>query len=235
MNIQRFIQTWRPVFEGFLHEIDSQFDPSHRIDHVLRVTKTALELAQDEGANIQTVLPAVMLHDCVPIQKNSARRSMASTLSADKAEELLRGWDYPCDDYTNIKQAIMAHSFSAGIAPETLEAKIVQDADRLDALGVIGFARAVAVGSQFGNPLYNTEEPFPITRQANDKTNMIDHFYVKLFKVKDKLHTQAAKSEATRRLDAMHYLLKELGREIGFEYSLDPHVTSGSILFSHVV
>lgn len=214
MQTHDYIAYWQPIFRDYLLSIDSEFDPAHKIDHVDRVTKTALELAEQEQANIKVVLPAVMLHECVAVDKFSAKRSQASTICAHKAIELLTQWDHPSEYFAAIEHAIMAHSFSANIAPQTLEAKIVQDADRLDSLGVIGFARMLAVGFANKNPLYHANEPFPVDREAQDHKYIIDHYYQKLCTLASTMQTQSGLAEAQKRQRTMEWLLKSLHDEI---------------------
>ncbi len=120
-------------------------DPSHDILHVERVVSVAKKLAREEGAKLEVVIPAAYLHDCVYISKTDARRSQASRISADHAMELLKGWNYPAEFLPAVHHAIAAHSFSAKIPPETIEAKVVQDADRLDAMGAVGLCEAFAL------------------------------------------------------------------------------------------
>lgn len=212
------LQHWTELFLEHMLQIDHQFDPGHRIDHVKRVAKSAIELTEQEGALIEVVLPAAILHDTLPIGKFDKNRSMASTLSAEHSISLLEGWGYPSEYYPAIKDAILAHSFSAKIAPESLEAKVVQDADRLDALGAIGIARAMAVGFKHGNPLYLDSEPFPGKRSANDQTNILDHFYIKLFQLPDSFNTHSAKDEGKKRIATMENYLQALAHEVGDNY-----------------
>lgn len=206
---------WQAIFLNHLQSMDAEFDPGHRIDHVMRVTKTALDIAKAENAEMAVVLPAAILHDTKPVGKFHPARSIASQLSADNSIKLLTEWNYPAEYYPAIHHAILTHSFSAGIHPESLEAKVVQDADRLDALGAIGIYRTIAVGSKNGNPLYNADEPFPIQRELDDTKNIIDHFYVKLFKLPETLHTDSAKQEAIKRIQVMETFLQGLASELG--------------------
>ena len=129
-------------------------DPAHDINHVRRVVKTAKKLCEREGAKLEVVLPAAYLHDCFTFSKNHPARATSSSIAAEKAIEFLLSINYPSQYLDEIKHAIVAHSFSVGVKPTTIEAQIVQDADRLDALGAIGVTRCLQVSSSFGATLY---------------------------------------------------------------------------------
>ena len=189
-------------------------DSAHDRQHIERVVRTARHLAEAEGADLAVVIPAAWLHDCVTLPKNAPNRHEASRLAAVAAVRFLRSIAYPEEHLEGIAHAIAAHSFSAGIAPTTLEAKVVQDADRLDAIGAIGVARCMMVGGVLERPLYHTTDPFCQTREPDDLTYTIDHFYRKLFKIGQTLHTAAARAEAERRNAFMHAFLDQLGHEI---------------------
>ena len=189
-------------------------DAAHDMQHIERVVLMARRLAKLEGADLAVVLPAAWLHDCVTLPKNAPNRQEASRLAAAEAIRFLRTIDYPEALLAGIAHAIAAHSFSAGIAPTTLEAKAVQDADRLDAIGAIGVARCLMVGGAVERPLYNPTDPFCQTREPDDLAYTIDHFYRKLLKIGQTLHTQAARDEAVRRNAFMHAFLDQLRLEI---------------------
>src|SRR6185503_808605 len=125
---------------------------------------------------LEVVIPAAWLHDCVTVPKDSPQRSTASRLAAAAAGDFLHASGYPAEHIPAIQHAIEAHSCSAGIAPHTSEAMVVQDADRLDALGAIGIARILMLGGALGMPLYDPHEPFPETRPPDDRANVLDHF-----------------------------------------------------------
>jgi uncharacterized protein len=206
---------WEEQFAQFLEKETGQ-DPAHDRGHVLRVVANAKLLAAKEGARLEIVIPAAWLHDCVIIPKNSEQRQRASILAARRAAAFLQESGFPAEYIAAIEHAIAAHSFSAGIEAETLEAKVVQDADRLDAIGAIGIARCFAVGGALGIPFYDLDEPIPLVRQANDKDYVIDHFYVKLFKLVNRMGTEAGRLEAEERTDVMRQFLMQLSGEIGF-------------------
>jgi uncharacterized protein len=213
-NLAGLQQEWEPLFERFLSEQPGG-DPGHGIVHVRRVVATATRLCVAEGARGEVVLPAAWLHDCVHVAKDSKERSGASRAAAARAVEYLAEMGYPSGCLPGIRHAIEAHSFSAGIAPRTIEARIVQDADRLDALGAIGIARCIAVGAALDRPIYWPEDPFCVTRAPNEAGSSVDHFYTKLLKLADTMQTEAGRREARRRSDYMQGYLDQLRSEIG--------------------
>lgn len=207
------MKKWITLFSDYIHNLESA-DAAHDAAHVQRVAVNAIKFAKSEKANLEIVIPAVWLHDCVSVSKSSELRNQASTLSAQKAEELLLDWGYSQENIEAIKHAIAAHSYSANIVPETLEAKIVQDADRMDSIGAIGVARMMMTGGKMDCTLYNDNDPFCTTREPQDRQWTVDHFYAKLLKLNSGFHTQAAQEEAQRRHDYMLGFLHQLQSEI---------------------
>jgi uncharacterized protein len=199
---------------AFLSETMSG-DPAHDISHVQRVVQNTLRLTGAEGGNPSITVPAAWLHDCLTVAKDSPLRKQASRLAADEAVRFLRSIDHDESLLPAIHHAIAAHSFSANIPCETLEARIVQDADRLEAIGAIGIARCFLTGGAMGTPLYDPSEPFALERDLDDKRYTLDHFYVKLFKLADTMQTDAGRAEARRRTEYMREYLQRLGEEIG--------------------
>ncbi|HXV40490.1 MAG TPA: HD domain-containing protein [Steroidobacteraceae bacterium] len=212
--LDRLRQEWEPRFIAFLDGHPDP-DPGHGVVHLRRVVATALQLAKEEGARLEVVLPAAWLHDCVNVPKDSPDRSRASRLAAEHAVRFLQGAGYAAEFLDGIAHAIEAHSYSAGIPPRTVEAKVVQDADRLDALGAIGTARAIAVGAALGRPLYAPEDPFCERREPDDRGASVDHFFTKLLKLAGTMQTDAGRREAMRRTEFMRAFLGQLRREIG--------------------
>lgn len=190
-------------------------DVAHDLGHVRRVRANALRLSDGTDAQLEVVLPAVWLHDGVAVSKDSPERSRTSRMAGAWARGVLKEVDYPAAHHDAIVHAIEAHSFSAGIEPTTLEAKIVQDADRLDALGAIGIARCFAVGGVLGREFYAAEDTFCEGRRPDDGTYTVDHFYAKLLGLPATMQTVPGKVEAQRRAGVMRAFLDELKREIG--------------------
>ena len=206
-------QKWQPIFQQFLNE-QMAHDPAHDGSHIQRVVHNAVKFAELEGARLAVVFPAAWLHDCVIVPKDSPLRSKASTMAAETAVTFLQSQSYPAQYMDPIAHAIAAHSFSAQIPPETIEAKVVQDADRLDAIGAVGIARAFIIGGKLGRPIYNQTDPFCQERQPDDFAATVDHFYTKLFKLADTMQTEAGQREAKIRTQFMYDFLGQLKREL---------------------
>ncbi len=182
--------------------------------HVARVVATATRLAAIEGASIDIVMPAAWLHDSVHVPVTSPDRPRASVMAGDAAMQFLRAIGYDESLLPPIHHAIAAHSFSAKIAPMTVDARVVQDADRLDAIGAIGIARCLMLGGQMGRTLYDVDDPFADHRTPDDRVSSIDHFYTKLLTLAGSMQTVAGRAEAGRRTQFMHHYLDQLRREL---------------------
>src|SRR5437763_3205821 len=208
------VAEWEARFARFVLE-EAAGDSAHDEGHVRRVVANARMLAEKEGADLAVVLPAAWLHDCVFVAKNSPQRSSASRLAAERAGKWLRSEGYPAQFIPAIEHAILAHSFSARVEPRTLEAKVVQDADRLEALGAVGIARTLMSGGADGTPFYDLSEPFPVARAADDRTSAIDHFFTKLLKLCDSMQTASGREAAQQRARFLEQFLAQLGSEIG--------------------
>jgi uncharacterized protein len=195
---------------------DEGDDGSHDRSHLARVAANAMQIAAAEPRCDRAVLTAaVLLHDCVAVEKNSPLRSRASRLAAARARSILAGigWDQARIDQA--AHAIEAHSFSAAIPPKTPEARIVQDADRLDAIGAIGIARCFYVAGRMGSGLYDPADPAARTRRLNDAAFALDHFGAKLFKISGNFQTKTGQALADARTRTMRDFVAALFSEIG--------------------
>jgi uncharacterized protein len=210
----RDLNGWQDLFDAKARKLYPAADPSHDFLHIRRVAATALKLARQERANPMVVLPAAYFHDFVTIAKNDPRRTQASTLSALAAVEYLHDAGYPAGHLDAIRHAIKSHSFSAGISTETIEAQVVQDADRLDSLGAIGVARCFSTGALMGIPFHHEYDAFGEHRALDDRSYTVDHFLVKLFKIAETLQTASARVEGAQRVAFMQDYLKQLRSEV---------------------
>ncbi len=174
-------------------------DGSHDLAHILRVFKNAMRIQAKEGGDARILAAAVLLHDCVAVEKNSPLRSKASALAAEKATGVLTELGWSPADIGVVEHAITAHSFSANITPETLEARILQDADRLDAIGMVGAGRCFYIGGRMSSLLYDPLDPSGENRPLDDRRYVIDHFQTKLFKLADGFKTESGRALAAER------------------------------------
>ena len=189
-------------------------DPAHDFEHIMRVYKNAQKLCNTEKANEKLVLSAALLHDIVSYPKSDKRSKLSSMESSKKSKIILKKYDFTNEEIAVVSDAIADHSFSQNKKPSTLEGKILQDADRLDAIGAIGIARVFATGGLLKRPFYNIDDPFCKTRKPDDKTWTVDHFYQKLLKLESLMNTKSGKNEAKTRTRILKEYLKQLKQEI---------------------
>ncbi len=207
-------EKWDQLFDDKAKAIYPMVDPAHDYSHIIRVLKISLDLAKEEKADLNIIVPAAYLHDYINVPKRDPRRKQASVLSAEAAEKYLLSVNYPKIYIEGIKHAIITHSFSASITAETIEAKIIQDADRLDALGSIGLARLLSTTSLMERPYYDIKDPWAENRELDDNKVAIDHLFIKPFKIVDTMHTEGARIEAQKRIKRMKYFVEGLRLEI---------------------
>jgi uncharacterized protein len=219
----------------FEKEILDSSDSAHDLGHIRRVWKLCQRIAQKElktqapskhpfkprkyaiaQVDYKILLIAAYFHDSVNFPKNHPRRKLASRDSAKKALHYIQRKNLILgdDQKENLFHTIEAHSFSANIKPRTPEACILQDADRLEALGAIGIARVFSVSGALNRPLFNAVDPLAHKRPLDDTSYAVDHFYVKLFKIIETLQTKGAQQIAEKRIDVMKAFLRELEQEL---------------------
>ena len=189
-------------------------DSAHDFEHLMRVYKNAQKLCKKEQVNEKLVLCAVLLHDVVSYPKSDKRSKNSSIDSAKKAKIILKRYNFTKTEIILVSDAIRDHSFSQKKTPKTIEGKILQDADRLDALGAIGIARVFATGGSLKRPFYNSDDPFCKKRNPDDNTWTVDHFFQKLLKLELLMNTKSGKIEAKKRTRVLKDYLKQLKQEI---------------------
>mgnify|MGYP005947285745 CR=1 FL=1 len=220
---------WQQRFESWLDEHHASEDSAHDISHFRRVWMTARKIMIHHQADPLVVLTACYFHDIVSLPKNHPERSQSSRLAARKTRDILhRDFpDFPPDRFAAVEHAIEAHSFSAGIAPQSIEAKIVQDADRLEALGAIGLARVFAVSGALGVALFDAEDPFADARPLDDRAFALDHFQTKLLRLPDTMQTEMGRELARHNADFLIQFMAKLSAELhGDCLGLDSQVLS---------
>ncbi len=204
------------VLDSLENEVKKRIenDPAHDFEHTIRVYKNAQKICKKEKVNEKLVLSATLLHDIVSYPKSDKRSKTSSIKSATKSKQILEKLDFSNEEIAIISDAIRNHSFSQNKTPKTLEGKILQDADRLDALGAIGIARVFATGGSLKRPFYNINDPFCKKRIPDDKTWTPDHFFQKLLKLESLMNTKSGKAEAKKRTKILKEFLNQLKQEL---------------------
>jgi uncharacterized protein len=195
-------------------------DPVHGFDHILRVYRLAERLAAAEGADLEIVRAAVLLHDAAPPPLPGAdpeTRENHHHTSAAFARQVLAAEGWPEDRIQAVEHSIRAHRFrDPSTAPQTLEARVLFDADKLDAIGATGVARAVAYAALDGQPAYSppSAEFIKTGQKAPGEAHSAYHEYLfKLSKLADRLHTPAARRIAAGRCQFMAAFFERLAAE----------------------
>jgi len=190
-------------------------DASHDLAHIHRVWRHARAIQAEDGGDLRVVAAAVIMHDSVALEKNSPLRHTSSRLAAEKASGVLRdlGWDEA--GIAAVAHAIEAHSFSARVEPLTLEARIVQDADRLDSLGAMGVARCFHVAGRLGRLLYDPADPRADRRPLDEQAFTIDHFQTKLLSLASGFRTEGGRRRAAEGHARLERFFAEFLEEAG--------------------
>jgi uncharacterized protein len=191
--------------------------PAHDFQHILRVYKNAEMISrQEDGVDLDIVLAAALLHDLVVYPKGSSKTINSADDSADLAKKILFEYkNYPIEKIEKVADTIRTHSYSKKLNPSTLEGKILQDADRLDAIGAIGIARTFSVGGSENRSLYNPADAFCESERPLDDTQWtLDHMKKKLMILKNSMHTKTAKKLAEQRTEFMELFLNQLRKEM---------------------
>lgn len=206
----------------FARERSAGHDTAHDALHLARVVANARGLVAHEraaGADIDefVVEAACWLHDVVQVSKGSGPAGEAARQSAAVAREFLEACAVDQGRIDAIAHAIAAHSYSGGLRPDTIEAAIVQDADRLDALGAVGIARLWVTGVSLGGTLYHPTDPVGTTRQLDDRAYGLDHIERKLLQLPATMNTVAGCAEGSRRAEFIRHYRVEFLRELNAE------------------
>ncbi|MET0319116.1 MAG: HD domain-containing protein [Duganella sp.] len=199
------LDLWRPRLIAIAtasHSADG--DGAHDISHLHRVWRNAAVLLDDHPeADALVVMAACYLHDLVNLPKNHPDRHLASRQAAQLATGRLAAVDFPPARLAAVAHAIECHSFSAALPARTSEARIVQDADRLDALGAVGLARLFYIAGRMGSALAHGDDPLARHRQRDDKAYALDHIETKLAALPGMMQTAAGRRLGEQRLQEL--------------------------------
>lgn len=191
---------WLASIETWAAELCAGHDAAHDFAHVRRVVANTLNILKGEPEADQFVtLAAAWLHDIVQLPKGSGVPGESARRSAELASTFLDSLGVDEPTVEAIAGAIASHSFSGGLRPESIEAAIVQDADRLDAIGAIGIARLWVTSAVLGSQLHHPDDPAADSRELADREYGLDHIPAKLLKLPDLMNTDTGKRLATAR------------------------------------
>ncbi len=220
-NYGRLSPQHRQRLESIADAFGTDADPAHDGLHVRRVAAFAAQIGAAEGANIAVVVPAALLHELFSYPKNHPNSAQSGEKCAQIAGDVLQAEGYPHTQTEAICECIRVHSYSRGINPRGRNPQVLQDADRLDAIGAIGIARCFATGTTMQRPFYAPDDPFCRARTPDDGLWTLDHFYRKLLRLPQTLHTPTARALAQSRLAFLEQFLDQLTQEIGGGGRLD--------------
>lgn len=186
----------------------------HDFSHVLRVHNLCKKLGKKEGADMEVLEAAALLHDLGREEERKNPEIDHAEKSAEIAEKILKEIGFVQDKIPKVLYAIKVHRFSKGVRPTTLEAKILQDADRIDISGAIGIAMTFAYGGAHNLELYDVNDPFGKRREVNEKKYILDHFSTKILKLADTMNTTAGKRMVERRTKFLKLFLRQFKKEL---------------------
>lgn len=204
-------------------QVEPQLPPgelAHDRHHIARVYHWALRLSDEGGVDPDLAGAMALVHDLAFVPKDSPDRALGGERSAQLAGAVLAKAGYVPEEVAAIAEAVRTSSWSRGLAPTNALGVVLQDADRLDAIGAVGLLRTVACAQFMSKPerpgrFYHDGDPFADSgRSLDDKTQAIDHCYAKLLKLAAGMHLPAAKTEAARRHATLTDFLGVLRREL---------------------
>jgi uncharacterized protein len=188
---------------------------AHGPDHSERVYQMALRLGREMGADLDVLAAAALLHDIGRKQERETRGAVCHAVHGAKlAVPILRDLGYPEDTIEQIRHCIESHRYRGSQQPQTLEARILFDADKLDSIGAIGIGRAFLFAGQIGACLHNPELDPADTQSYSSQDTAYREFQVKMNRVKDRLLTPAGSRIARSRHEFMELFFDRLNREI---------------------
>lgn len=204
-SVQKLRKTAKQYFEGV--------PPSHDWYHVERVETLCRELAEEEEARNDILVPAALLHDIGRNKENAGQIQDHARWGADEARRILSDRGYDEDTLEAVHHCILTHRYSNEAEPRTLEAKVLSDADNLDAMGAVGVARTFSFSGEKGRPL---ADPGLLPEQDDSESGEtgLNHLKKKILNLKDRIYTEHGQKLAQERHDFVLDFVKKLRDEI---------------------
>ncbi|RUM89127.1 MAG: phosphohydrolase [Thermodesulfatator sp.] len=207
-------RTWEALYER-ARRLYQEAGSSHRLDHVERVMALAERLAREEGADVEVVRVAALLHDIGRAEEARTRGKVChAAYGAELARQILKELNFPSDFIERVVRAIRRHRFRGSERPESLEEKILFDADKLDSLGAVGIGRAFLFAGEVGARLHNPEVDLEKTQPYSSEDTAWREFKLKLCRIKDGLLTPSGRRLAEERYRFMEKFFERLHREV---------------------
>ncbi|NPB08884.1 MAG: HD domain-containing protein [Thermodesulfobacteria bacterium] len=193
-------------------------DGSHRLDHVKRVMALAEHLARSEGADLDVVRVAALFHDIGRAEEKRTRGKVChARYGAELTRRILEKYGLPQEFIERVTEAIATHRFRSDRRPQTIEAKVLFDADKLDALGAVGIGRAFLFAGAVGARLHNPEVELEKTEPYSLEDTAWREFKLKLSKIRDQMLTSEGRRLAEGRHRFMEEFFERLHREVAGE------------------
>jgi uncharacterized protein len=203
--------------------VEPQLPPgelAHDRHHIARVYQWAVKLSAEGRVDPDLAGAMALVHDLAFVPKDSPDRALGGERSAQLAGAVLSAAGYASTEVAEIAEAVRTSSWSRGLTPTNALGVVLQDADRLDAIGAVGLLRTVACAQYMSRPeragrLYHDSDPFADSgRVLDDKAQAVDHCYAKLLKLAAGMHLPMAQAEAAQRHAALVDFLGVLRREL---------------------
>ncbi|MFH0853591.1 MAG: HD domain-containing protein [bacterium] len=190
-------------------------DASHDFNHTQRVVQISEKIGIEERTDLEILIPAAMFHDSVVSRKNDPRARSDTIRSAKFAKKVLSGINnYPSNKIVKVSAAIRECSYTFGGNVGFLEGKIIQDADRLDAIGAIGIMRAFATTGQLQIPLFHDNDPFCRRRNPNQRRYGLDFIFTRMLRIETGMNTDTGKKIASQRTAYLRSFLDQIDIEL---------------------
>jgi len=206
------------IFEKIKKEAENYFDgvnSCHELEHTQRVLKLALNIAKKEKADLEVVKLSALLHDVArKEQDESAGKIDHAIRGAILAKEILQRYNINKEKINNICHSIECHRYRNNLTPKTIEAKILYDADKLDAIGAIGIGRAFSFAGHIGAKVHNKGVNVSETKEYSKDDTAWREYNEKLKFIKNKMLTKQGKKIAKERHTFMEIYFKRLNQEV---------------------
>ncbi len=211
----------KSFFKELREKIQSNFEEggSHAFDHTERVYNLSLKLSKNKKVDLDVIKASALLHDVARLKEDNNEIECHAEHGSKMAEEILKEMNFPEEKIKQVIYSIKVHRHSKKIEAETKEAEILQDADRLDALGAITIARMFSTGGKINRPLYKPDIPFGKVHKGYHSESTIHSFHAKILKITpETFNTKEAKEIAKERYqfveEFLHQFLKEWNGEL---------------------